>query len=83
MVMNEGQKRFVEKELGISENDIMNMSRDEIRDLREKFFDIETEEAMKIDDEDDDISSRGETAADIVDLLLDLLEEMSAKKKSA
>ena len=74
MSLSDVQYNFISKELGISKDDIDSMNPKKLRDLREKCFDIEVEEAVKADNDNIDISERGETAADIVDILLSILK---------
>ena len=50
---------FIEKELGVSKDDIEDMSDDEFSELYDQLADIEV----------DDVSERGNTAADIVTIL--------------
>lgn len=56
---------FIKKEFGITEDDLEKFDKDAWHELRLKCFDIECEEI----DEDVECSDRGESAADIVDLL--------------
>lgn len=58
---------FIEKELGVSKDDIEDMSDDEFSELYDQLADIEVEEVCTAGD--DDVSERGNTAADIVTIL--------------
>ena len=71
--LDENQIQFVCKELFVSKDALLNSTREQIGDLYEKLCDIEIEEAIKADNEGTDISSRGETVANIVTLWGNLL----------
>jgi hypothetical protein len=69
-------KDFLRKEFALTEKEIAKMNRNELHNLREKCFDIEVEEAVIADDNDTDVSQRGELAAEVVDLLMPTLQSM-------
>ena len=58
---------FIEKELGVSKDDVEDMSDDEFSELYDQLADIEVDEVCAAGD--DDVSERGNTAADIVTIL--------------
>ena len=70
MKLSNDQYKFLKDEFGISESDISSLSNDCIRELRERCFDIEVEEATMADNENMEITARGEMAAELVDAML-------------
>ena len=78
MELNKEQMKFLYEEFSISEDDVPELSFDYIRELREKCFDIEVEEATKADNDNCIITTRGLIAAQVVDIALSYLN--SAKK---
>ena len=68
--LSDDQYAFIECEFGLSLGDIIEMSADEVRELREKCFNIEIEEAAKADNEGSAISLRGDYASELVDITL-------------
>ena len=76
MVLEEKQMEFLKTEFLMSEGDIADIGYDNMKELREKCFDIEVEEATKADNEGGEISARGEMATDIVDAILECLKSV-------
>ena len=74
MRLTDEQAAFLEKEFQLSSSRIAMLSINEIIELREKCFEVEVEEATKADNENADISARGEIAADIVEVIVDYLK---------
>lgn len=66
MKFSKKELEFLKSEFGYTEDQINNLSEDELSDLTDKCFDIEVDEVVATDDGDGDVSERGETAADIV-----------------
>ncbi len=64
--LKEDQIQFICEEFSVSEDSLSNMTREQIGDLYEKLCEIEIEEAIKADNNGEEISPRGEMAADIV-----------------
>ena len=58
---------FIEKELGVSKDDIEGMSDDEFSELYDQLADIEVDEVCTAGD--DNVSERGNAAANIVTIL--------------
>lgn len=58
---------FIEKELSVSKEDIEGMSDDEFSELYDQLADIEVDEVCAAGD--DDVSERGNAAANIVTIL--------------
>ena len=81
MELTKEQKKFLEEEFGIESDNLSDLNYDCIKDIREKCFNIEVEEAAKSDDNGSDISERGKTAAQLVDATLSYSK--SAKKVPA
>jgi hypothetical protein len=69
---------FLEKEFGLTKTEVMSMDIERIKNLREKCFDIEVEEAVIADYSGFDTSQRGSMAVEIVDLLLGYLRSEKA-----
>ena len=67
MELTAKQTAFMVDEFGITAEELVQSSYDDIKEIREKCFDIEVEEAAAADNENREISIRGETAAEIVD----------------
>lgn len=59
--------KFIERELGFSTKDIEDMSDDEFSELYDQLANIEIDEVCAAGD--DEVSERGNTAADIVTVL--------------
>ena len=78
MILTDLQLEFLENEFGISAECVTKFPIEELRTLREKCFGIETEEAYNADNNGEDISKRGETAAELVNMLL---SEIKSKKE--
>ena len=80
MLLTKSQRDFLMDEFRLSESDVLDLGQAEIRDLREKCFDIEVDEVMKSMNVDSDDSQRCETATALVDLLFDRLRMLSAQR---
>lgn len=65
--LSKKQMEFIEEELGITEEQLQNMTEEEFYDMSEKIADIEVHESMLADD-DGELSERGEMAASIITL---------------
>ena len=63
-VLNPSQLEFIKEETGLDEEDIKKMTDDEFAELYDQIADIEIEEVCSAGDEE--ISERGNIAADIV-----------------
>ena len=63
-VLNPSQLEFIKEETGVDEEDIKKMTDDEFAELYDQIADIEIEEVCSAGDEE--ISERGNIAADIV-----------------
>jgi hypothetical protein len=67
-MLNFKQKSFLNNVFGITEEDILNMSKEKWIDIKMQCFEIEGAEAMKIADKNTAfLSEYGEIAASIVD----------------
>ena len=66
--------QFLSFEFGITENGIFLMDKPQLRELREKCFDIEVDEAVEADNNNTDISQRGKIASDCVDEILNFMK---------
>ena len=67
------QQKFLIREFGLM--DLISAGLDELREIRERCFDIEVCESMKSDDGDGELSQRGEIAVELVNILLPLIKE--------
>ena len=76
MELNKEQMRFLCEEFDLSEDDIPELTYDFIRELREKCFNIEVEEATRSDNDNCGISERGNIAAQLVDITLSYLKSV-------
>ena len=83
MKLTDKQVAFLIEEFGIDADTCLEFGYDDINDLRKKCFDIETEEATAADNENRDISDRGETAADLVDFMRDHIRSRKLTAASA
>lgn len=81
MNLSNEKKQLLEAEFGLTGDDIAELGYDEIKEIREKCFDIEVEEAVEAERAGKDISDRGRVAADIVDVIMAHIR--SAKKTTA
>lgn len=64
MKFTETEYAFLKEEFGLSETDVAALSEDELYDLGDKCFEIETEETVAA--ADGELSDRGATAAALV-----------------
>lgn len=79
-MLNEKQLDFLEKEFGITKNDIAKYSEEEWKEIRFKCFAIEGDFAMDMADSDSAyLPERGEIAASIADTKY---SELAAQKLS-
>ena len=76
MRISSEQREFLVSEFGLM--DLVSAELDELREIRERCFDIEVHESMKSDDGDGELSQRGEIAVALVDILLPLIKEKKA-----
>ena len=83
MKLSAEQLEFLNQEFKISSYDVLNMSNDELYDLREKCFDIEVEEAMEVSESNEPISKRGEHAYKIADIIPLMIKERKSKLQPA
>lgn len=70
--LNESQIVFLSKEMNFSEESLLGMSEDELRNVFDKVCDIEIDEACNAADE---ISERGKMAADIVTVISNAIQK--------
>lgn len=68
MQLTEGQLQFLQDEFDAKPADIENIERKDWQKIREKCFDIEVAEAVNADNNDSEISDRGEIAASIASI---------------
>jgi hypothetical protein len=80
MNLSEPQHEFLSKEFNLSQDSITSFGIAELRELREKCFDIEVEEVVFAERNGLDVLARGETAAELVDFLYDRLISMKSAK---
>jgi 6-phosphogluconate dehydrogenase len=66
--VNKQQYEFLKNEFGMTEDQVKTIGIDAWQKTREDCFMIEAEEAYKVQDNDEDISSRGRIAASIADI---------------
>ncbi len=66
--LTEGQLNFLEKELGLQEQDIEQMSKKEWTDVREKCFYIEADELLELPEDKDEETQRCLVATSIADI---------------
>jgi len=74
MSISSEQREFLIREFGLI--DLISVELDELREIRERCFDIEVHESMKSDDGDGELSNRGRIAVELVDVLLPLIKQM-------
>ena len=74
MILSNSQQDFLKDEFGLSFDVVASMDIDSLRNLREKCFDVEVEEAVKADNEGSDMTKRGEIATELVDSILSHLK---------
>lgn len=70
------QREFLIREFALT--DLISVGLNELREIRERCFDIEVHESMKSDDGDGELSQRGQIAVEMVDILLPLINERKA-----
>lgn len=69
--LNEKQLEFLNEELGVSAEQLENMTEEELDTLYDSVADIEIEESMRC--QNTAMSPRGDTAVGVVDTLSDVL----------
>lgn len=69
----EEQLEFLKKEFDLTVSDIEKMDREQWMEIRERCFDIETEEAGLADNGNGPLSERGRIAVNLADLKYDML----------
>ena len=76
MKLSGEQLVFIQTEFDLTLDDLAAMGAGEVLEFREKCFDIEVEEAAKADNNASGMSSRGDTAAELVDVILDHIKSL-------
>ena len=83
MRLDDAQNDFLAIEFFLGTTDIEAMSAVELRELREKCFDIEVEEAMKVPVGLGESSFRCKIATEMVDILLEKMMEIKKNERVA
>ena len=73
---------FLYEEFSLSEADVLQMSVNQLRKLREQCFDVEVEEAVEADNLGQDVAPRGRYATELVDRLMTYIKISDKSKQS-
>jgi len=78
MTLSVAHKNFLETEFGLSVTQVADMGIEQLRNIREMCFDIEVSEAVVADNDNTDVSERGEIAAELVNIIKSAIKSNKA-----